>query len=152
MTSWDLHPVVLAHLERFFGAARRATASAPPDGFGTAVGLAGNLLWANSAFLGGSKDREQALGIVGAVAGTLGPSLGGGEPAVFAGVLDDLERTLLGSLDAVLAALATRATAEGVTRDSPAQLDRWVWQALFPGYPWPVGHAELEQAIRARLT
>lgn len=155
MTPWDLHPIVHAHLARFFTAARRVASAPKGDPLVDLVGLGSNLLWANSPFAGGTKEQDRARSVAGAMGGSLAGQLGlsgsdaGADAAVNA--VDDLERQLLAGMDTVLEGLVRRAAAEGFEAGSPAKLDAWVWSALFPGYPWPCGAAELERALAARL-
>jgi len=149
----DLHALVLAHLQRFFSAARRATDDLRDDELASLISLGGTLLWANSPFMGGEKDAERALALAGGLGSMAGNvDLGGSGPRTHAlAVLDDLETELLTALDPLLDALAHQATDAGLDDASPSKLDDWLWHRLFPDYPWPCGQATLEASIRLRM-
>ncbi|MEZ4238239.1 MAG: hypothetical protein R3F59_19230 [Myxococcota bacterium] len=153
MRPWDLNAVVLAHVNRFFQAARRVVPHLQDDQASALVGFAGNLLWANSAFADVPDAQKRAMAVVGGAAKTLADQLdlGGGRQRVAQRAMDDLEQELLAHLDPLLEGLVRDIEAAGLAEASPGTVDAWVWQRLFPGYPWAAGEATLEAAILARL-
>jgi hypothetical protein len=155
VSPWELDAIVLCQVTRYFQAARRASATLDDKQLESLVGFAGNMLWAHSAFSGVDKPQERAMAVLGGAAGTVagGLDLGGGARREAAeAALDELEVDLLGRIDAILELLLGELRDNGLDGAGPATVNAWVWNRLFPGYPWPCGQRELERAIRARLT
>ncbi len=157
MSKAYLHLLLLAHLQRFFGAARRAGERLGGDELEELVGLTGNLLFASSSRVARSPAQQHAMAIVGGAMArgqtmgfTGGPGTGGGGSSRARTAFDELERELLAGMDTLVATFAAELEAAGLAEASPAALDAWIWRRLFPGYPWPAGQGELEEAIAAR--
>lgn len=153
MDGYGLAALVLVHVQRFFAAGRRATAGLAEDELSSLVTLGGNLLWAHSAHAGVSPEQQRAMSVVGATAGALQGALrtDADGPARAQAALDDLEQTLLAGLDPLVDRLLAKLRAEGPADGPPGVVARWVWDQLFPGYPFGAGQGALEAAIRARL-
>ncbi len=155
-TLWDLHTVVLHHTRLFFDAAAQVVGEwrdAESEQIGTLLGLVGNLLWARSEYDAVNRGDEETVAFGGAVLGTVGPDLMAAEsPAKAAAMalLAEQERSLTEQMDAVLKALqAELARSRDVS--TPGQLDRWVWERLFPEVPYGLGRLQLEALLRRRL-
>ena len=152
-TNWDLNPIVLSHTQRFFQSVTYVVDNwqHPDRAFlGSIVALLGNLAWAASAFHADTVDQEKAMAYGGALAGTLGGDIPAGDTALeeaAEAILAAQERQLFGAWDALLEHLATEAP-QGA---SPAALNAWVWDKLFPAYPWGLSQVELQETIKARL-
>lgn len=155
VTVWDLNPIVLCHIDRFFGAASQVLDSwhDPDEAFlGALVELSGNMLWARSGFQARDRAEEYAMAHSGAFIGTMGGRavqglLGHGPGAALA----ELERQVRQAHETILAALARDLGHEGLQTDSPARLNRMVWERLFPGYEYGQSQQELRRAIEERL-
>jgi len=155
MTEWDLNPIVLAHVNRFFGAARRVADELGDDAEMTRFAtFTANMVWARSNFSDEFPLREQARATLGAAGASMadGIDFGGGRIRESAhAALAELEATLLGNLDGLLTTLLAELQAAGLDQAGPGAVDAWVWQRLFPGYPWAAGQVALETAVRERL-
>ncbi len=154
MRAWDLQPIVLSHVNRFFSAARRASEGSIDPGFQTMLALTGNMIWANGPQNAASPEQRRAMAVVGgsmnALADRLDPGAGASGAAAIA--LDALECEILASMDDLLAAMVHEIEAAGLAHGSPAEISAWVWARLFPSYPWPLGQRALEHAIRDHLS
>lgn len=154
MTPWDLNPVVLCHLQRYF-AALTAVVQAWEDPTDRELAqlttLLGNAMWAHSGFVSENREQEHAMAWAGAMAGTLGGRI--------AGLSGDLRRQALALVcaeerrvwtryDPLLQALAAEL---GERSLPPGELNRWVWERLLPQYPYGCGTAELQDFVRQRL-
>ena len=153
MRPQEIHPIVLSHINRFFGAARRVTTTLEGDDLGSMVTAAGNLLWAHSSYADAPPEQRHAMAVVGSAAGAFADRMevGGNAQQVAAAALDDLERDLLAAMDGLVAMIARDLADAGLSEASPSESGAFVWRRLFPDYPWPCGQAELEHAIRSRL-
>ena len=156
LSQWDLNGIVLCHCNRFFHAAARALDSlgeASRERRGDLVALAGNLLWAQSPFISTSRGEEETLALVGAVAGTLGERALGEDAAgdEASAVVSEQERRLLALADHVVEGLY-RKLPTALARDGrPSEVNQWVWEHLFPQYPYGLSTMELSKALRKRL-
>lgn len=155
VTVLDLNPIVLCHIDRFFRCASQVL-----EGWydhdeallGALVELSGNMLWARSSFEARDRAEEQVMAHGGAFIGTLGGRavkglLGEGPLEALA----ELELQIRHGHDAILAALARDLGQQGLETDSPARLNKAVWERLFPGYAYFWGNDALCQAIKERL-
>jgi hypothetical protein len=154
MTRWDLNAVVLCHCQRYFAAVTAAIQGWQDPGdqeLGQLASLLGNVLWARSAYVGLDRAREQALSVGGAVVGTIGGRLGelSDDPRAQAlALVAAEERLVLEQHDELLAGLAAELVGQSMT---PGEFNRWVWERLFPQYPYSLGTSELQAAVRERL-
>lgn len=152
---WDLNPIVLCHVNRFFGAAHRAVESIEHDDIlARLAAFEANMLWARSGFEASTPEQEKAMAYLGAAAGAFVDKLDlvdNQTKQAAKQALDDLERQLLTNIDTLLETLAHNFNATSLNTTKPGAMDAWVWQSLFPGYPWAVGQSCLEAAIVARL-
>ncbi|MCB9689743.1 MAG: hypothetical protein H6738_21745 [Alphaproteobacteria bacterium] len=147
-----LHLLLLAHVSRFFGAARRATDRLGQDELASLTKFAGNMLWAHSGFASGDAAQRRAMAVVGGASENLAGGLTGAEGRAqeARAALDELERSMLAGMDTLVDTLGAELAQKGLSDASPATLDAWIWERLFPGTPWPSGHAELEEALLRR--
>ena len=154
MTRWDLNAVVLCHCQRYFGAVTtvvQAWEDAGLHDLGQLVATMGNLAWARAGYVGLGRGPEEALSVAGAMAGTWGGELVGASGDLrqrALAVIAAEERHVWANLDPILDTLAAEL---GTRMMKPGELDRWVWERLFPQYPWGLGLSELQEAIRQRL-
>lgn len=156
---WDLNPIVLCHFNKFFQAANHAVEhweAEARDKQGTMLSLAGNVLWAQSPYISSSEPEEEMLAMIGALAGTMGGKMAeGSEPkgsrAQLSEILAEQERNLLLRIDEVLEGLLEQMKAEGLKDPSPGEADRWIWEHLFPSYPYGLSEPKLSAAFRARI-
>lgn len=155
MRPWDLQPLVLCHLNRFFCAARRVALGLDEQGLRSMLAFTGNMIWAHGSRGSDSPLQERSMAVVGgamsALADRIDPEAGAATREASL-ALDALERELIGSMDGLLIAMADELSRAGLAAGSPAEISGWVWSRLFPDYPWPVGQLQLEDAIRARLS
>ena len=149
-----LHLLLLAHVARFFGAARRASDRLGQDELTMVTRFAGNMLWAHSGFAPVGTAGQRAMAVLGGATDPLSVGGAGGDLRVARAqaVLDELERSLLADMDTLVDTLGRELAERGLTEASPAALDAWIWERLVPGLPWPAGHAELEEALVRRWT
>lgn len=155
---WDLNPIVLCFFSKFFRAANSAVEQWENDEKGkqgTMLSLAGNVLWAQSPYISGNESEEEMLAMLGALAGTIGDKVGeGNEPSRGAQITELLaqqERNLLLGIDEVLDGLLDEMRAEGLKDPSPGETDQWIWEHLFPSYPYGLSEPQLKAAFRARI-
>jgi hypothetical protein len=91
------------------------------------------------------------MSVVGAGTGTVGGRLGelSDDPRAQAlALVAAEERRVLEQHDELLAGLAAELVGQSMT---PGEFNRWVWERLFPQYPYTLGIAELQAAIREKL-
>ncbi len=154
MTPSDLNSVVLCHLQRYFCAVTAVVQAweDPTDReLADLTTLLGNAMWAHSGFVSDSREQEHAMAWAGAMAGTLGEriaDLSGDLRQRALSLVCAEERRVFEHYDPLLQALAARL---GERELPPGALNHWVWQQLFPRYPYVCGTAELQDAIRGRL-
>lgn len=154
MTRWDLNAVVLCHCQRYFSAVTaviQAWEDADLQELGQLVTMLGNTVWARSGFVGADKGREEALAMAGAMTGTYGGQLVGAASDLRRRALALVcaeERRVWEQYDQLLDGLAAEL---GARMMKPGELHRWVWERLFPQYPWGCGVAELQEAVRGRM-
>ncbi len=154
LSRWELNAIVLCHVQRFFAAANQVVNGWEDPNLAlerTLVSLAGNLLWVRSSFDAQSEEESEAMATVGALAGTFGGAIPAAqdprEQALL--LLDSLERQCLESVDLILADLQ-----QSLAQRQPLssrQVNRLVWERLFPQYPYECGSEELKRRIRRRL-
>lgn len=149
----DLHPVVLCHITRFFGAARLAVARDTGGDLKQMIAFAGNMVWAHSGVDDHmSTPQKRALAIAGGAAGGIAEQFDVAQGSSRTSeVFDALERDMLASIDGILEVLIREIDAAGAEEIPASVIDAFVWRKLFVGYPWPCGQSELEEAIAARL-
>jgi len=155
-TVWDLNPIVLSHTNRFFQAATLVVQTwndRDDPLLGALMELSGNMLWASSSFVAGSRQEEKAMAYSGALVGAMADlatkgNSGGNGPAQ---ALALMERQVRRSHDAILAFLARDLGAAGLEGVTPAQLNAAVWKRLFPEFSHELSLSELGEAIRAWL-
>jgi len=155
-TTWELNPIALNHINRFFQAANLVarTWREPDDRFLKALmELSGNMLWARSSFVADNREEEQSMAYSGAFVGALAELAAGGDSGESGAVeaLDLLERQMRHTHDAILAYLARDLRATGLGEISPARLNAEVWQRLFPEFSYELSLSELGEAIREWL-
>jgi hypothetical protein len=154
MDSWQLNPVVLCHLQRYFAALTAVVQSWEDPGdreLAELTTLLGNVMWAKSGFVAQDREHEAAMAMGGAVAGTLGgrvARLSSDRREQALALIVAEERRVWASYDLLLRGLAEEL---GERSLEPGQLNAWVWGRLFPGYPHGRGIAELQQGMRAKL-
>ena len=154
---WDLNAIVLAHTQRFFQAVTCVVDNwVDPDRafLGSVTALLGNLVWAASSFQAKDIEQEKAMAYGGALAGTLGGDLPAGD-SLFEQqaelILAAQERQLYTNFDQLLKHLQAQLKAEGLGNKSPAKVNAWVWERLFPHYTYGMSQVELQEAIKVRL-
>ncbi len=155
MTPWDLNAVVLCHTQRWFAAVTAVVQAWRDPGdreLAELTTLLGNAMWAHSGFVAESREHEHAMAWTGAMAGTLGGKLADLSRDRREGALalvSAQERALRELDDQLLTVLLAEL---GDRQLTPGQLNRWVWQRLFPHDPYASSTAELQGAIQRRLT
>jgi hypothetical protein len=144
--SWAINGIVLAHLNRFSFAASKAT-QAVHDRAGSLLGLVGNLTWAASPFGGGGRQQEAGMALLGALLGSLGPDAAGNAAAP--APLAALEREFFSLHDQILTHVENALALEGPL--SPAQVNRRVWEIMFPQLPYGTSLDELADVLQGLL-
>lgn len=155
LTIWDLNAIVLCHVNRFFQTARLAVRQAPlPDEqlLGSILSLTGNMLWARSSFEAADEVEAQEMAYTGALLGSVADQAVEGLDSFRArglALLASAEAQLLAHHDRLLEGLLAELRAAG--HDTPAGVNRAVWQRLFPGYPYAQSQVELYEQLCRRL-
>lgn len=154
---WDLNSIVLNHCTRFYGIASLALedwfASNHKES-GDMIGLAGNLLWAQSPYISSNKAEEEFLGTLGALTASLGPDAVKGEEKlgeILTRAIKDAEVQHRSKIDHVLERLFGELRAEGLMDASPQAINQWTWNRMFPDYSYELSSIELRAAFRNRL-
>ena len=157
ISEWALNAIVLNHVHRFFAAATVAVVDWDRDlkeDEGTKLAVVGNVLWVESGFLASTDAGEEMLGLVGALAGSLGSAIsegGGVTTERMLQVLTEQEQKALGEVDVIVANLMTRLENTQVQCESLGAVNDFVWKNLFPGFSWPTSALGLRAEISRAL-
>lgn len=153
-TIWELNAVLLAHTTHFFVAANMVLErwQDPDEAFlGSLVNLSSNMLWARSSFDARDRAEEKEMAYTGAFLGSVADrALEGisGTRARAEQVLDQLERGIREGHEQLLELLQGQLAGQQL---GPGQVNRAVWEALFPRFSHDASLGELCRQIRLCL-
>lgn len=151
---WDLNPIVLHHTHRFFNAVSLVIHRwTDPDRelLDEVAALLGNILWAQSAYITSNKVTEESLALAGALSSTVARKLNTSEGTarwLALEIVSRRERAVIDHTDQLLDALVDELESLELT---PGEVNRWIWERLFPTFPHDLSQSELQDAIRRHL-
>ena len=156
ITRWELNPIVLQHLRHYFHAAThiiQELAESLSSSSSWWIPMFGNFLWARSPYVTDTPSQEEAMALLGAILGTVGDQLPHEEDPhrIPLRLLAQLEKDCFARFDLLLETLLQKLEEEGLEEASPARVNAFIWQNLFPNLPYEVSQQELEDLLRTRL-
>lgn len=156
-SQWELNAVVLHHSQRFFNSVFLVIQrwEDPDKAFlGSLIALVGNVLWAQSPYVTRGPGEEEVYALAGALAASVGEKMGDAENEarwLAHEIVSRNERRFLDRHDELLERLQAELSDMEPFSPTPVAVNRWIWNRLFPGFPYDAGQAELQRAIRRYL-